>query len=315
MRLLRSLLKSVWIWLIVIASVSYLTYAALEKRSSEEDRVDLGDLKIPVSPYALTKTGTVEIEGGIVKVSASRTGTFKAVYVKEGDLVAEGQLLAEQESRDDVIAIRSAELAIENAKIQKRRDELKISSGERDLERARIQIEQDAIAQSRYDSQKDALEGTRLTALSNKNSLEKLETNLDTARLKLARRKLFSPVNGQILESNITAGEGVSAQNVSVAFKIIPAAPKQVRVKVDEKGIDKIFVGQEAVLTSGTKKVTGYVISIGEVFTAAETGRTGSTNTVDVIVAADDIPLRLGQGVLVQFMKSSAQTDSDASYE
>jgi multidrug efflux pump subunit AcrA (membrane-fusion protein) len=311
MRVFKNLLTSVWVWLIVIAAISYVMYSTLQKRTTAEERVDLGNLPIPTSAYVLSKNGTVEIEGGIVQVSAPRTGIFKEVYVKEGDFVEKGQLLAIQEDRDDKIAIRRAEIAIENARIQDQTEDLSLKIAERDLERAKIQRDQDAISQQQYDSKLDALDRTKLSIKRRQNTMEDLLTQLETARFNLEQRKMLSPIKGKILESVVTAGAGVSAENVTTAFQIIPDAPKRIRVKVDETGVDKIYIGQIVDFTLSTNrsvKNQGVVADIGEVFSSASNTSRAEQNTVDVIIQADTVPYRLGQTVLVQFKGPDGDT-------
>ncbi len=312
MRLIRNLLTSVWVWLIAIAALSFFMYSALQKRTTAEERVDLGDLPIPTSAYILSKNGTVEVEGGIVQVSASRTGIFREVFVKEGDFVEEGQLLALQEDRDDKIAIRRAEIAIENANIQDQTEELSLKIAERDLERAKIQRDQDAISQQQYDSKVDALERTKLSIKRRQNTMEDLVTQLETAKFNLQQRKILSPVEGRILESVVTAGAGVSAENVTTAFQIIPNAPKRIRVKIDEAGINKIYIGQSvdfALSNERQNKMVGFVDDIGEIFSSASNNSRGAQNTVDIIIQSEDIPFRLGQTVLVQFKAQESGGD------
>lgn len=304
MRVLKNIMTSVWVWLILIAGLSYVMYTTLQKRTTAEERVELGNMAIPTSAYVLSKNGTVEVEGGIVQVSAPRTGIFKDVYVSEGDFVEKDQLLAAQEDRDDIIAIRRAEIAIENARIQDQTEALSLNIAERDLERAKIQRDQDAISQQQYDSNVDALERVKLSILRRKNTMEDLVTQLETAKFNLEQRKILSPVKGRILESVVTAGAGVSAENVTTAFQIIPDAPKRIRVKVDEGGIGSIFVGQSVDFTLSKNrqvKYQGVIADIGEVFSSASNNALGAQNTVDVIIQADTVPYRLGQTVLVQF--------------
>ena len=317
MRLLKNMLSSVWVWLILIGGVSYAMYKTTQNKTVSEQKVDLGDIAVPESQFVLTKQGTVEVEGGIVKVSASRTGTFKEVYVKEGDFVKKGDLLATQEDRDDRITVRKAEIALENARIQEKQEELNLSIKMRELDRAKIQRDQEAISQQQYDSAVDSLENTRLSNARNKLNYENLQTNLETARFNLERRKLFSPVDGRVLSAAVTAGAGVSADNVTTAFSLIPDAPKRVRIKLDEKGVAKVFTGQSVVIKSSSmsaKTYDGQVMSVGDVFSKATTGRS-SQNTVDVILAVPELPFRLGQNVLVQFKKRDASLSTSSAVE
>lgn len=307
MKIILTLFRSLWGWISFLVILSLVAYYYSSNNEVTSQNRNVLVLPAPNVPFSLVKTGIVEIEGGIVNVSASRTGTFRSVFAKEGDRVEVGQILAEQENRDDIILVRSAELAIENAKIQSQQDQLNLKVQERDLERASIQLAQDAISQKSFDARQDSVATAKLTLQRNLNNLEKLQTELETAKLKLSQRKIYSPVSGLIIEAVVTAGEGVSADNVTTAFRIVPDAPKQVRVSIGESDLDKVYVGQRVVLGRGDGQKAGRISSIGSVFSAAETGSVGRDNTVDVIVSTDDLPLMLGQGVVVQFEKLQDQ--------
>lgn len=308
MRILKNLLTSVWVWLAVIGAVSWFTYQATKKRDADSEKIEQSSLEIPKTAFATIGLGIVEIEGGIINVSANRSGTFTKVLVSEGDVVKTGQLLAIQEDRDERIRIRSAEIAIEKALISTKQNELDMAIKERELGRAKLQRDQDAISQQQYDNISDALKRSRLSMDSNKINLESLHTNLETARFNLAQKRLISPVDGRILEAAVNAGSGVSTVNVSTAFKIIPDAPKRVRINLNEANIDKVFIGQEVKLSRASDRTisyTGHVSHIAEVFSAANnpSGSRGGSNTIEVLIKADELPLRLGQSVLAQFMK------------
>ncbi len=314
MRILKNLMTSVWVWLAVIGLVSYFAYSTTKKKEAAEQKIELGNIVIPKNPYVLTTRGIVEIKGGIINVSANKSGTFKQVLVQEGDVVKAGQLLAIQEDRDDRIRVRSAEIAIEKAQIRAEQNELDLAIKERELQRAKLQRDQDAISQQQYDNREDALKRSVLGIDNQKIDFENLQTRLETAKFNLAQKRMTSPVDGRILEAAINAGSGVSTVNVSTAFKIIPNAPKRVRLNIDENNIDKIFVGQTVKLSHTTNRrvsYTGRVSEIAEVFSAAKKTNAqpgAGSNTVEIIITADALPFRLGQTVLAQFLKSAEKS-------
>ncbi|PHR56309.1 MAG: hypothetical protein COA43_14215 [Robiginitomaculum sp.] len=312
MNTLKSLLKSVWVWLAIISVVTFVSYRISLSQTKNDDRIEVAHIPIPAALFSLTTKGAVEIEGGIINVSASRTGTFRTVYVKEGDFVKIGQLLAEQEDRDDKISINNVKIEIENIHVQLQQDKLTLEIHNRALERAQIQRDQDAISQREYDGVVDKLESAKLATIRLNNNLRIALTRLETAKFKLTQRQLKSPVNGQILEAAITAGAGVSAENVTTAFTIIPDAPKQVRLKLAEKNTDKVFVGQSVDVSKSLSSEVVYkgrVASISEVFSSAlgsgaSPGR-NAANTVDVIIEVEKLPYRLGKTVFVKFRKAN----------
>lgn len=309
MRRLGRLLTNLWVWLAIIAVVAVIANAYLNRASEQEEGVTLAPTLAPSSPYALSQSAVVEVEGGIVLVSANRTGTIKEVLVGEGDQVKQGQVLALQEDRDDKIALRLAEITVENEVLKQERSALDLDIARRNVERAAIQREQDAISQQQLETQQDNLTKTELAIATNGNSMERAQTQLETARFNLAQRRVISPVDGRILTAAVTAGAGVSAENISTAFSIIPDAPKQLRAKVREDDIESVYIGQIVDFAANNRskdRRRGVVIQIGAVFSAAETSGRAQSNTVDVVIEAEGIPFRLGKTVLVQFRKPDA---------
>ncbi|MGJ8560404.1 MAG: efflux RND transporter periplasmic adaptor subunit [Litorimonas sp.] len=309
MRRLGRLLTNLWVWLAIIAVVAVIANAYLNRASEQEEGVTLAPTLAPSSPYALSQNAVVEVEGGIVLVSANRTGTIKEVLVAEGDQVKQGQVLALQEDRDDRIALRLAEIAVENEVLKQERSALDLDIARRNVERAATQREQDAISQQQLETQQDNLTKTELAIATNGNSMERAQTQLETARFNLAQRRVISPVDGRILTAAVTAGAGVSAENISTAFSIIPDAPKRLRAKVREDDIDSVYIGQIVDFAANNRskdRRRGVVVQIGAVFSAAETNGRAQSNTVDVVIEAEDIPFRLGKTVLVQFRKADA---------
>lgn len=298
----KRLVKSTPVWALIISISCVLFYLVSQYQTNADEYIEYSDDEFTPSQFSLTTDGKVEVEGGIVNLSASQTGTFKKVYVKEGDTVEIGQLLAEQESRDDVIAVRNAKIDVENAKIQLQQDTLNLAIQVRNLERATIEFEEEAISKSDYERVQDQVEQTKLNNAINQNNLEKVLAQLETAELNLNRRRIISPVNGQIFQAAVNAGAGVSSSNVTVAFKIIPDASKNIRVKLSERDVDKVFLNQPVSIQKDVNSETiyqGSVVSIGKVFSSAV--QLGDVNSLDVIISTDDIPFRLGKNVIVRF--------------
>jgi len=53
----------------------------------------------PATPFAAIANGKVDIEGGVIAVAARRAGIVSEVFVKEGDIVKKGDVLARLRGR------------------------------------------------------------------------------------------------------------------------------------------------------------------------------------------------------------------------
>lgn len=318
MKTLISFLCSVWGWLTVLAvlaGASYL-YFQFQQDGNRQVRVDM--IKPQPAEFVLVNIGNVDVAGGVAQLSPSKTGIYREVLVKAGDQVSEGQLLAIQDDREEQISLRNAEIALEDAEISYEQNLLDREIQERDVERARIQREQDAIPEQELENQLDNLKKSDLTLVTQKNAVEQARANLETAQFNLEQRKLRSPVDGKVIQVDISAGKGVSTENVSTAIYIVPNTNKVVRVSVAADDLDKVFQGQDVIVQSNINRVEQYpgkVEQIALVYSSVlenlgnqqQTGRQfgNSNNTVEVVVNINDAPLRLGEEVMVQFKPGS----------
>ena len=303
MTVIRNLLTSMWTWLLIAILIGTAAYLNMETDRRRRAQTPMPMVAVPETPFVATVRGLVEIEGGIMSLSAARTGTFKEVLVKEGEQVTEGQVLAIQEDRDEKIKLESVRINLEKAQISLEQRELDLNIKQRELERAKIQYDQDAISQQAYDNKVDAVKNSKLALRTQKIDLQQLETNLETAKFELAQRKLVAPANGRIITVNIRPGTGVTTNSISTAFELMPSTEKIVRVNVDDITIESIFLGQDvtiAKVSDRDEKFYGTVAWIAEAFSSSS--NSGSP-TIEVIIAAGDLPLKLGHPVLVQFVK------------
>lgn len=311
MRPVAKYAKSVWTWLLGLLLLAALSYAAFSVNLAGDSKIQSTLIEMPPSEYLITTRGMIDIEGGLVRLSAGATGVFREVLVTEGERVTAGQLLAVQDDRDERIAFRNAEIALENARIQFERAGLELDINRREADRGRLQRSQDAISEERHQNQLDAVRRSELSLETSRNDVARSEAQVATARFQLEQRELRAPVDGTVIKVDISPGSGVSAQNVSTAILIKPDRDKTIRVGLSEADADLVYPGQlvdVSRLGGGEEAYQGTVTNVAEVFSSVLEPPQGNTPnakaaTIEVIVNVGDIPLRLGQDVLVKFRR------------
>ena len=58
-----------------------------------------------ISPYIAMARGAVDVEGGLIRITAERDGVIKQVSAEDGDIVKAGQVLALMDERLSLIHI------------------------------------------------------------------------------------------------------------------------------------------------------------------------------------------------------------------
>lgn len=179
------------------------------------------------SPYAhwIAAAGTIEASSENISVGSPFSEIVTKIYVKEGDWVSTGDLLFELDPRffeaQELTAaadLRSALIEMENQKTQ-------FSFYKRVKDRR-------AISQQDYDTARFALLTAKEQVKVAKGKLREIQTNL-------ARSKIHSPVDGQVLQVNVHVGEiapvvpFVSQQATLILLGTVQ--PLQVRVNIDEE--------------------------------------------------------------------------------
>jgi membrane fusion protein, multidrug efflux system len=184
------------------------------------------ELKAAAFSYFIQTQGGVEAEQNVM-VSSKTPGIVTQVYVKEGQAVSVGQVLAQ----------------VDNSLILKGIEELK--SG---LELANTVFE-------RQRSLWDQKIGTEIQYLTAKNNKESLEKRLATLNEQNEQSKIKSPIGGSIEEVIAKAGENTAPG--MPAFRVIGSNNLKVVAKISESYISQIKIGN---------KVTGEFLDQGRGF-------------------------------------------------
>ena len=180
-------------------------------------KIKMLDVKVTLVA-AMPFKSYVQVQGKLdadenVNVSAQMGGTVKSIYVKEGDNVKAGQILAEL---DDAVMRQGIE-------------ELK---------------NQLAFATDIYNKQKNLWDqkiGSEVQFLSAKNNKESMEKKMQTMNEQLAMYKIKSPINGTVDEVSLKLGQ-IAAPGLP-AVRVVNMNSLKVKADIAESYSGKIREG------------------------------------------------------------------------
>jgi RND family efflux transporter MFP subunit len=161
----------------------------------------------------------VDLQGSVdsdenVAVQPGMPGLVTRVYVKEGDMVSAGKVLAETDNR----AIRESI--------------------------AQLQTNYD-FAKTAFEKQKrlwDQKIGSEIQFLQAKTQYESLGKSMDALQAQLDMTRIKSPIAGVVDQANVKVGE-FAAPNMFGAFRVVNEKSMKVIAKVAESYIGKVKVG------------------------------------------------------------------------
>ena len=234
-----------WLWLlffIVAAGAGYYYFdrhkaniAAEAARKADEKKargkgaatpvvaapVRKGDLNVHI--YAL---GTVT-PLRTVTVRSRVDGQLMAVHFREGDLVKQGQLLAEVDPRPFNVQLKQAEG-------QLARDQALLANARLDLERYRTLLTQDSIAKQQVDSQEALVQQYEGVVKADQSQVE-------NARLQLTYARVTAPISGRVGLRLVDPGNIVRAGDANGLVVIAQLAPIGVVFTVPQDNLPEVM--------------------------------------------------------------------------
>lgn len=188
----------------------------------ETARVERGQVR-----KIIEATGIVKAQvGALVKVGARATGTLSRVYVKVGDAVREGQVLAEIDDRELKARRNEAQARLRLAQAKAELEAL-------NLPRHESLVRQNLEAQSVLDDQVQKAKVSRFEAEAARAALHSLDIQISYTRI-------VSPMDGVV--SEVTAQEGetvVAGLQVANLVTVLDPGRLEMWIYVDETDVGR----------------------------------------------------------------------------
>ncbi|GLH79262.1 hypothetical protein SSBR45G_41710 [Bradyrhizobium sp. SSBR45G] len=290
--------------------------------------------------------GRVEPVSGLMKLGAPVVGLIQEVLVKPGETVFAGQALvrlADAEARaqlasaeaqaamrkrvrnkestpsgagprrraEDGLADAQAALFDARAALDKAVAERRAGRGaDSDIETARTQA---TAAQAKVEQQAEELRKVTTDAplpIGAEGQLNVARSELQGARATLDKLTIRAPLDGTVLQVNARAGEIASPQGPQPLLLLGDMSSLRVRAELDQRDLDKIKPGQQAVVRSDAfrgRDIAGKVASVAPLVESSRTAALSQRNMTDVDVVevlvdlAEPGPFAVGMKVDVYF--------------
>ena len=265
----------------VLAGVGYYFY-------DKNFNVPQGDQFITSKAVRGELVKSIESNGEIyatelIDVGAQVGGQIKKLYVKLGDVVKAGDMIAEIDSatQQNNVDTKKAQLGIYEAKLNSAKVALEIS-------KTKFKREQELFAKNA--TSKEEFENAKNTLAANEASLKEIEAqvaqakiSLNTAQIDLGYTKIIAPKGGVVVSVQVEEGQTVNSnQTTPTIVNIADLSKVQLKMEIAEGDITKIKVGSKAeysILSETNRKFYAQISSIDPGLTTLSNGKYKTTSS------------------------------------
>lgn len=246
-RIIRTLLLSALSFTLLLAACSDQAPSAND--STEAPVKVINTTKAESVQYQHTVFATGRLSSSEeAKLSFKTGGIVKKIYVREGQQVRKGQLLAELELDEIRAQTQQAQIGQEQAAITIENAKLALRLAERDYQNAQGLYRDSVATLEQLENAEVQLDNARNQLAAAEKGLGFSRQNVDIAQFNLRHSKIVAPANGVILKKVVEVNELVGPGTPVFLFGSKDKA-QVIRVNVTDKDIVFVQLEDKAVVT------------------------------------------------------------------
>ncbi len=248
------------------------------------DKVSRGNLAVYV-----TATGTLNAVTS-VDVGTQVSGIISKLYADFNSVVKAGNIIAQIDPTFLNQSVKNAQANVDKIQAQ-------YNESQRSYERTKTLYDKQLESQANYDA-------ALATAEADKASLKQAQAQLDLAKLNLQYATIYAPINGVVINRQVSVGQTVAASFSSpTLFTIANDLSKmQVEATVDESDIGSVSVGQTVTFTVDAYPNDNFTGKVSQIRLAPQIVSNVVNYTVIISVENDQLKLMPGMTANVKIL-------------
>lgn len=244
---------------------------------------------------SVTATGTLSALTTVV-VGSQVSGIVKALHVDYNDTVTKGQLLAELDPATFETQVKQAKAELAAARVAVSNAKQSLEDTSRAQKRAEELSGKSLIADSELEAARSAALASSAAVKSAEAQVVRAQAALEQAQLNLERAKIFSPIDGLVINRAVDVGQTVAASLSAPELFSLAEDLRKMRViaNVGEADVGKLTEGMPATFTVDAFPGRTFTGSITQIRYNPTTTNGVVTYAAVIVVANEDLKLRPG---------------------
>lgn len=281
--------SKILIILLILGVGGYFIYDKFFK--VKDEKVEFITKKAKKGSFSKKVDATGEIFATeLIDVGAQVSGQIKKLYVKLGDQVKKGDMIASIDSstQQNSIDNKEAQLAIYKAQLESAKVALNIAKTQFDRENALFA--KNATSKQEFESAKNTFSANSAKIKELEAQIKQTNIELSTAKINLGYTKITAPRDGTVVSVQVEEGQTVNAnQTTPTIVNIADLSHVKMKMQIAEGDITKIKVGtpvEYSILSEPTKKFQTTVSSIDPGLTTLSDGSYSSSSSTKSSVSS-----------------------------
>ena len=232
--------RLLWIFMVLLLTMGIIYYVWRQPTQSEDEdktivTVTLGDIEENV-----TAQGKLEPKE-FVDVGAQVTGQLQKIYVKIGDNVSAGQLLAQIDPRIYAARVQADEANIKNLQAQLVGQQAQVVFAKQQYERNRELLQSNSVSQQDYQNSDFTLKKAVATADSLQAQIEQVQSTLTGDKTNLGYTKIYASMDSTVVDQKAREGQTLNAnQQTPTILQLAKLDIMTVRAQVAEADVMRL---------------------------------------------------------------------------
>ena len=232
--------------LAIIATISWFMLKPKNEQpqyiTAEVSRGDIEDSVLATGDLEATK---------MVSVGAQVSGQVKKMYVKLGDQVKQGQLIAQIDSVRQENELKTTEADIKNQQAQLATKQATLAKAEAEYNRQKNMFAQDATSKAEYESALAAFKTAQADITAMNAQIEQSRLTQATAKENLGYTRIVAPMDGTVVAIVTEEGQTVNAnQSTPTIVKLAKLNTMTIKAQISEADVMKVEEGQKVYFTT-----------------------------------------------------------------
>lgn len=238
-----------FVWSLVVVVLAAVVWSLFFK---PKDQMNFVTDDVRRSDIMQTVNATGEIAAAqLVDVGAQASGQIKKLYVKLGQQVKKGDLIADIDSTTQLNTLNTNKAKLDTYRAQLVSAQIALKMKQRAFDRERALMGQDATSKADFDNAQDNLAAARANVAELKSQIRQTQIAINTSEADLGYTRITAPMDGTVVSIPVEEGQTVnSSQNTPTIVQLADLSKMLNKMQIAEGDMSKVKAGMHLTFTT-----------------------------------------------------------------